>query len=89
MIDAVPLLVLAFGEKVAVVLKYVFPLVPVNELMAEMAERLPPVTVTSPVVPFQVKSLGFSEKVNVMVAVWSALMVATSLVIVTVGGRVS
>ena len=86
MIDAVPLLVLAFGEKVAVVLKYIFPSVPVNELMAEMAERLPPETMISErvkVVP------GFSEKVNVMVALSPALRVERLLVIVTIGGRVS
>ena len=35
-----------------------------------MAERVPPVTATSPVVPSQVKELlGSSEKVKVMVAV--------------------
>ena len=59
---------------------------PVNELMAEMAERLPPETVISErvkVVP------GFSEKVNVMVACWFALRVETLLVIVTVGRNVS
>ena len=85
---ALPLLVLASGVNVAVVLNFVFPSVSVNELMAEMGERLPPETVISErmkVVP------GFSEKVNVMVAVWSArmLLVPLLLVIVTVGGRVS
>ena len=83
---ALPLLVLASGVNVAVVLNFVFPSVSVNELMAEMGERLPPETVISErmkVVP------GFSEKVNVMVACWPALRVATLLVIVTVGGRVS
>ena len=87
MIDAVPLLVLAFGVKVAVVLKYVFPSVPVNEVMAEMvAERLPPETVISErvkVVP------GFSEKVNVISACSPALKVDRLLVIVTLGDRVS
>ena len=78
------------GVKVAVVLKYVFPSVPVNELMAEMADRLPPETVISPEVPSQMKEVpGSSEKVNVMVAVSSALRVDRLLVIVTVGGRVS
>ena len=57
--------------------------------MSEMAERLPPVTVTSPVVPSQVKPLGSSEKVNVMVAVSPALRVATLLLIATVGATVS
>ena len=51
-----------------------------------MAERSPPVTVTSPVVPFQVKvSPGSAEKVNVIVAVSPALRVVRSLVMVTVG----
>ena len=60
---------------------------PVNEVMAEMvSERLPPETVISErvkVVP------GFSEKVNVMVAVSPALKVDRLLVIVTLGDRVS
>ena len=59
---------------------------PVNELMAEMAERLPPETVISErvkVVP------GFSEKVNVISACSPALSLATLLVIVTVGRNVS
>ena len=85
---ALPLLVLASGVNVAVVLKYVFPSVSVNELMAEMGVRLPPKTVISEsmkVVP------GSSEKVNVMVGFWPAsiLFVPLLLVIVTVGGRVS
>ena len=55
--------------------------------MAEMAERLPPVTVTSPVVPFQMKvSPGSAEKVKVIVAVSPALRLARSLVMVTLGG---
>ena len=54
-----------------------------------MPERLPPETIISPVVPFQVKSLGFSEKVNVIFAVLFTKKVERVLVIVTVGGRVS
>ena len=74
------------GVKVAVVLKYVFPSVPVNELKAEMAERLPPETVISELVK---ETPGSSEKVNVMVAVSSALRVDTLLVIVSSGRLVS
>ena len=58
--EAVPAFVLADGVKVAVRVRPE----PV------MAERVPPVTATSPVVPSQVKDLlGSSEKVKVMEAV--------------------
>ena len=78
--DAVPALVLADGEKVAV---RVSP-VPV------MAESVPPETLTSPVVPFQEKELpGSSEKVKVMVAVSPLFKVGTLLVMVRVGAWVS
>ena len=76
MMDAVPALVLADGEKVA---ERVSP-VPV------MAESVPPETVTSlleNVVP------GSSEKVKVMVAVSPLFKVDTLLVIVRVGAWVS
>ena len=78
--EAVPALVLADGEKVAV---RIAP-VPV------MAESVPPVTTTSPVVPSQEKELpGSSEKVKVMVAVSPIFKVDTLLVIVRVGAWVS
>ena len=55
-----------------------------------MAPRLPPVTTTSPEVPFQAKLLpGSSLKVKVIAAVPPALTAATLLVIATVGARVS
>ena len=60
-----------------------------NELIAEMfCDRVP----VEQVISERVKVVpGFSEKVNVMVAVWSArmLLVPLLLVIVTVGGKVS
>ena len=58
-----------------------------NELIAEMfCDRVP----VEQVISERVKVVpGSSEKVNVMVACWFALRVATLLVIVTVGGRVS
>ena len=80
MMDAVPALVLADGEKVAVRVSPV----------PEMGESVPPVTTTSPVVPFQEKELpGSSEKVKVMVAVSPLFKVDTLLVIVRVGAWVS
>ena len=70
----------ADGEKVAVRVSPV----------PEMAESVPPVTTTSPVVPSQEKELpGSSEKVKVMVAVSPLFRVDTLLVIVRVGAWVS
>ena len=78
--EAVPALVLAAGVKVAVRVRPE----PV------MAERVPPVTATSPVVPSQEKELlGSSEKVKVMVAVSDALRVDWEAVIASVGAMVS
>ncbi|KQY16640.1 hypothetical protein ASD28_22060 [Massilia sp. Root133] len=77
---AVPPSVLASGVKVAV------------RTMPEplMADSVPPLTMTSPCVPFQVKlAPGSSLNVNVTVAVSPALSAAASLVIVTVGAAVS
>ena len=77
---ALPLAKLAVGVKVAV---------RVNPLPL-ISPRVPPVTTTSPVLPFQAKLLpGSSLKVKVMVAISPALRVETSLVIVRVGARVS
>ena len=81
MTDAVPALVLAAGVKVAV---KVLPTVRV------IAESVPPVTMTSPVVPSQEKELpGSSEKVKVMVAIPFAMRVDWSAVIVSVGAIAS
>ena len=56
----------------------------------EMVERLPPETITSPVVPSQEKVLpGSSEKEKVMVAVCSEPRAGELLVMVRVGARVS
>ena len=75
-----PALVLADGVKVA---ERVSP-VPL------MAESVPPVTTTSPVVPSQEKELpGSSEKVKVMMAVSFAMRVDWSAVIVSVGAIAS
>ena len=77
---AVPESVLAAGVKVA---NRVVPL-------PAIALSVPPVTVTSPLDPFQVKlAPGSSLKVKVMVAVSPALSVALLLVIVSVGAEVS
>ena len=55
-----------------------------------MAERVPPETTTSPVVPFHKKELpGSSEKLKVIVAVWPAIKAAELLVMASVGARVS
>ena len=71
---------LAVGVKVAVRVKPV-PLI---------APKVPPVTTTSPVVPFHANVLpGSSLKVKVMVAVWPALTAVTLLVIASVGATVS
>ena len=74
MIDAVPLLVLAVGVKVAV-------------------NILPSVVNGTRVPPVQFMKLeiirGTSEKVNVMVAVSSALRKERLLVMLQVGGKVS
>ena len=79
--DAVPALVLAAGVKVAV---KVLPTVRV------IAESVPPVTTTSPVVPSQEKELpGSSEKVKVMVAIPFAMRVDWPAVIVSVGAIAS
>ena len=78
--EAVPALVLAGGVKVAVRVRPE-PL---------MAERVPPVTATSPVVPSQEKELpGSSEKVKVMVAISPIFRDDLSLVIARVGAMVS
>ena len=77
--EAVPLL-LAVGVKVAVRVRPV----------PEMAERVPPATTTSPVVPSQTNELpGSSENVKVIAAVCPAMRAAVLLVIVSVGARVS
>jgi hypothetical protein len=56
----------------------------------EIAERVPPETTTSPVLPSHEKEEpGSSEKVKVMVAVWPSIKAAELLVMVRVGGRVS
>ena len=78
--EAVPALVFGVGVKVAVRVRPE----PV------MAESVPPVTATSPVVPSQEKELpGSSEKVKVMVAVSVALRVDWEAVIASVGAMVS
>ena len=78
--DAVPPLVSADGVKMA---ERVTP-APV------MGESVPPVTVTSPLVPSQEKELpGSSEKVKVMVAVSPLFKVDASLEMVRVGVLVS
>ena len=78
--DAAPKLELASGVKVAV---RIAP-VPV------MAESVPPVTTTSPVVPFHEKELpGSSEKVKVMVAVSPLFKVEALLVMAREGAWVS
>ena len=80
MMEAVPALVLADGVKVAVRVRPE----PV------MAERVPPVTVRSPVVPSQEKELsGSSEKVKVMVAVSPLFKVEALLVMAREGAWVS
>ena len=78
--EAVPALVLADGVKMALRVRPE----PV------MAERVPPVTATSPVVPSQEKELlGSSEKVKLMVAVSVALRVDWEAVIASDGAMVS
>ena len=74
--DAVPALVSADGEKVAVRVR---PL-------PEISESVPPVTVTT---LFEKVVSGSSEKVKVMVAVSPLFKVDTLLVIVRVGAWVS
>ena len=54
-----------------------------------MAPRVPPVTTTSPVVPSQLKPVGASLKVNVIVAVCAARTTAELLVIASVGATES
>ena len=77
---ALPLAKLAVGVKVAMRVRPV-PL---------MAPKVPPVTTTSPTLPFQVKLLpGSSENVNVMVAVSPALRALALEVMFKPGGRVS
>ena len=77
---AVPPLVLAVGVKVAVRVR---PL-------PEIAPSVPPVTTTSPLVPFQVKvAPGSSLKVKVTVAVSPILSALTLLVMARVGASVS
>ena len=77
---ALPLAKLAVGVKTAVRFKPV-PLI---------APSVPPVTTTSPVLPFQLKlEPGFSLKLKVMVAVSPALSADLSLVMLKVGARVS
>ena len=76
----VPLARLAVGVNTAVRVRPV-PLI---------APKEPPVTTRSPELPSQAKLVpGFSEKVNVMLAVSPALSAATLLAILTVGNRVS
>ena len=76
----VPLVRLAVGVNTAVRVRPV-PL---------MAPKEPPATTRSPELPSQAKLVpGFSEKVNVMLAVSPALSAATLLAILTVGNRVS
>ena len=80
MILAVPPLVLAVGVKVAVRVR---PL-------PEIAPSAPPVTTTSPLVPFQVNvEPGSSLNVKVIVAVSPILSALTLLVMAKVGARVS
>ena len=56
----------------------------------EIAERVPPETTTSPVVPFHEKEEpGSSEKAKVMVAVWPVIKAAVLLEMASVGARVS
>jgi hypothetical protein len=77
--EAVPLLE-AVGVKVAVRVRP----------EPEMAERVPPLTLTSPAVPSQEKELpGSSEKEKVIVAVCPAINAAVLLVMARVGARVS
>ena len=55
-----------------------------------MALKVPPLTTTSPVLPFQTKLLpGSSLKVKVMVAVSPDLTAATLLLMASVGAKVS
>jgi len=78
--EAVPALVLADGVKMALRVRP----------KPVMAERVPPVTERSPVVPSQEKELpGSSEKVKVMVAVSVALRVDWEAEIASVGAMVS
>ena len=77
---ALPEARLAVGVKVAVRVKPE-PL---------MAPNVPPLTTTSPVLPFQVNvELGSSLKVKVMVAVSPILSALTLLVMASVGASVS
>ena len=77
---ALPLARLAVGVKMEVRVRPV-PL---------MALKVPPVTRRSPELPFQAKLVpGFSENVNVMLAVSPALSTATLLAMLTVGAKVS
>ena len=57
--------------------------------MAEIAPSVPPVTATSPALPFQTKPAGASLKLKLIVAVWPDLSVLTLLVIASVGATVS
>jgi len=77
---ALPEARLAVGVKVAVRVKPEPLMVP----------NVPPLTTTSPVLPFQVKvEPGSSLKVKVMVAVSAALSALTLLVMASVGASVS
>ncbi len=53
------------------------------------APSVPPVTVMSPLLPFQAKSLEASDSVKVMVAVWPAERLAWLLLMAMVGAVVS
>ena len=77
---AVPLFVFGVGVNVAVRVKPL-PLI---------ADRLPPLTPTSPLVPSQLNvAPGSSENVNVIVALSPLFRLDTLLVIATVGANVS
>ena len=54
-----------------------------------MAPSVPPVTTTSPELPSQLKPVGVSLKLKVIVAVLPAVSAATLLVIASVDARVS
>ena len=58
-------------------------------LLCVRALSVPPLTTTSPLVPFQVKSELASDSVKVMVAVWPVASVVLSLVMAMVGGTES
>ena len=77
---ALPLARLAVGVKMEVRVRPV-PL---------MALKVPPVTTRSPELPSHAKLVpGFSEKVNVMLAVSPALSAVKLLAMLTVGAKVS